>query len=77
MTKDDIYNNLIEKSTQGEIVDRMKNMADSAEKYKAAFHAARAFIDIYCEVPDLTLERVRKYDLYIASARVIAHKEDR
>ena len=65
----DIYKIIIEKSTQEELAELIKNMSAETEKYRTAFYAAKAFIDSHAADPDLTPEMCEKYDLYHVAIR--------
>ena len=65
----DVYNILIEKSTQDELAEIIKNMLVETEKYKTAFYAAKAFIDSHVGNPDQTPDMCKKYDLYHVAIR--------
>jgi hypothetical protein len=64
-----MYEILIEKSTNKELAELIKNMSAETEKYRTAFYAAKGFIDSHAADPDLTPEMCKKYDLYICDSR--------
>ena len=51
------------------MTDRFKNMKSESEKYRAAFYAAKAFIDCHTADPDATPEMCEKYKLYHCAIR--------
>jgi transcription initiation factor IIE alpha subunit len=65
----DIYKTLIEKSTDDELAELIKNMAAEIEKYRTAFYAAKKFIDCHAADPGLTPEMAEAYDLYNVAIR--------
>ena len=64
-----IYEVLIEKSTQKELAELIKNMNAETGKYRAAFYSAKGFIDSHVSDPDITPEMCKKYDLYLRDSK--------